>query len=267
MATLTYDPANDPEAYAQIEADEQESLQIGEQLEQEQNALLAGKYRDAEELERAYIELQKKLGSRGQQEDQSSEPDTEPETEEDQEESSEEEEEGPGYAFLERLAEEAQAGEFTEELINQLDNMSARDIAEMFLEYRENMPEQPEQQAISDDDLNYYYDMVGGQDQYQNMVSWAAQNLSPEEIQAFDQVVDRGDPVSVYFAVQALNYRFLNSEGFEGELLTGRESRSGGDVFRSTAELVRAMDDPRYDSDPAYRADIEAKLERSNLQF
>jgi hypothetical protein len=260
MATLTYDPSTDPEAYAQIEADEQESLQIGEQLEQEQNALLAGKYRDAEELERAYIELQKKLGSRSNQEEEEVEEESEADTDT-------EEDETPSYQFLERLAEEARTGEFSEELIDQLDQMSARDIAEMFLDYRENIPEQPEQQAISDEDLDYYYNMVGGQDQYQNMVGWAAQNLTPEEIQAFDQVVDRGDPVSVYFAVQALNYRFLNSEGFEGELLTGREPRSGGDVFRSTAELVRAMDDPRYDSDPAYRMDIEAKLERSNLQF
>jgi hypothetical protein len=262
MAILTYDPSTDPEAYAQIEADEQESLQIGEQLEQEQNALLAGKYRDAEELERAYIELQKKLGSRSQQEEEEVEDESEEEADDDTE-----EDDTPSYQFLERLAEEARTGEFSEELIDQLDQMSARDIAEMFLDYRENIPEQPEQQAISDQDLDYYYNMVGGQEQYQNMVGWAAQNLTPEEIQAFDRVVDQGDPFSVYFAVQALNYRFLNSEGFEGELLTGREPRSGGDVFRSTAELVRAMDDPRYDTDPAYRMDIEAKLERSNLQF
>jgi hypothetical protein len=262
VTTLVYDPSTDPEAYAQIEADEQESLQIGEQLEQEQNALLAGKYRDAEELERAYIELQKKLGSRSQQEEEEVEDESEEEADDDTE-----EDDTLSYQFLERLAEEARTGEFSEELIDQLDQMSARDIAEMFLDYRENIPEQPEQQAISDQDLDYYYNMVGGQEQYQNMVGWAAQNLTPEEIQAFDRVVDRGDPFSVYFAVQALNYRFLNSEGFEGELLTGREPRSGGDVFRSTAELVRAMDDPRYDTDPAYRMDIEAKLERSNLQF
>ena len=262
MSTLTYDMATDPDAIAQIEADEQESLQIGEQLEQQQQALLAGKYRDAEELERAYIELQKKLGSRNQEEEEGAE-------EEYEQEDSEEEEsaEAPDYSFLERLAEEAETGEFSEELVAQLDQMSARDIAEMFLEYRENAPEPEQVQQISDDDLDYYYNMVGGQDQYQNMIGWAAQNLTPEEVQAFDQVIERGDPFSVYFAVQALNYRFMNDEGFEGELLTGRASRSGGDVFRSTAELVRAMDDPRYDNDPAYRADIEAKLERSNLQF
>lgn len=266
MATLTYDMATDPEMIAQVEADEQESLQIGEQLEQQQQDLLAGKYRDAEELERAYIELQKKLGSRAQDEEEPA--DEEVEVDEGADDDSEDTEQEPiDYSFLERLAEEAETGEFSDELIDQLDQMSARDIAEMFLEYRDNAPAPEQPQQISDEDLNYYYDMVGGQEQYQNMVGWAAQNLSPEEVQAFDQVIDRGDPLSVYFAIQALNYRFMNTEGFEGELLTGRASRSGGDVFRSTAELVRAMDDPRYDNDPAYRADIEAKLERSNLQF
>jgi len=264
MATLTYDTANDPDMIAQIEADEQESLQIGEQLEQEQQSLLAGKYRDAEELERAYIELQKKLGTR------SSEPTDDdeetPDQPEDYEEQYDEEESELDYSFLQRLAAEAESGEFTPELIDQLDQMTAKDIAQMFLDYRENVPQQ-ETLPISDEDLDYYYNMVGGQDQYQNMIGWASQNLTPEEVQAFDQVIERGDPFSVYFAVQALNYRFMNDEGFEGELLTGRESRSGGEAFRSTAELVRAMEDPRYDNDPAYRMDIEAKLERSNLQF
>jgi hypothetical protein len=52
----------------------------------------------------------------------------------------------------------------------------------------------------------------------------------------------------------------------EGELIQGKPARST-DVFRSQAELVRAMSDPRYDSDPAYRQDVIAKLEQSDLDF
>lgn len=261
--TLTYDAALDPDYAAEIEADEQESLAIGEELESQQNQLLAGKFQDASELEKAYVELQRKLGSRDTDDDEESEVD---ESEEEESEEEETEEEGPGYEFLQQLAEEAESGEFSEGTLEALDGMSARDVAQMFLEYRENAaPEEAE--VISDADLGYYYDLVGGQEQYDQMVSWAAQSLTQEEVQAFDQVVDRGDPLSVYFAVQALAYRYANAEGFEGELLTGSDPKSSADVFRSTAELVRAMDDPRYDSDPAYRMDIEAKLERSNLNF
>ena len=56
--TLTYDNTPDAEV---LTPDEQDSLQIGEQLQEQQEQLLAGKYTNAEELEKAYIELQKKL--------------------------------------------------------------------------------------------------------------------------------------------------------------------------------------------------------------
>jgi hypothetical protein len=263
MATLMYDAALDPDYAAEIEADEQESLAIGEELEAQQDQLLAGKFQDAAELERAYVELQRKLGSR----EDAVEEEEEYEDEDTEEVDEEDEEEGPGYEFLQQLAEEAETGEFSDETLEALDGMSARDVAEMFLEYKDNAPDVAEAEVISDADLDYYYDLVGGQEQYSQMVGWAAQNLTAEEVQAFDQVVDRGDPLSVYFAVQALAFRYANAEGFEGELLTGSDPRSSADVFRSTAELVRAMDDPRYDSDPAYRMDVEAKLERSNLEF
>ena len=50
-------------------------------------------------------------------------------------------------------------------------------------------------------------------------------------------------------------------------MLSGKAASSGGDLYRSQAELVAAMSDPRYDSDPAYRADVIEKLELSDLQF
>jgi hypothetical protein len=64
-----------------------------------------------------------------------------------------------------------------------------------------------------------------------------------------------------------LNARYKDAEGYDGKLLTGNAPRTNADVFRSQAELVAAMSDPRYDKDPAYRADIADKLERSNIQF
>ena len=59
--TLNYDPT-DPDA-PEFSEDEQNSLEVAEKLGQEENELLAGKYKNAEDLEEAYLELQKKLGS------------------------------------------------------------------------------------------------------------------------------------------------------------------------------------------------------------
>ena len=61
MATLTYDPT--PADQPEFNEAEQEALAIGEAAEAEQQQMLAGKFKDAEALEQAYIELQKKLGS------------------------------------------------------------------------------------------------------------------------------------------------------------------------------------------------------------
>ena len=58
--TLTYDPGTDSTT---LTTDEQESLEVGEKLVTEQEGLLAGKYKNAEELEQGYLELQKKFGT------------------------------------------------------------------------------------------------------------------------------------------------------------------------------------------------------------
>ena len=66
---LSYDPSSDPEVLASIESDEADSLAIGEEMINQANERLAGKYKNAQELEKAYIELEKRLGSNSQQEE------------------------------------------------------------------------------------------------------------------------------------------------------------------------------------------------------
>lgn len=256
---LTYDPSGDPEAIEAQEARDAESYAIGEQLQQEQDALLAGKYKSAEDLEKAYIELQRKFSSR------SPEDDSQGDTQEVDQTTEEETQDELDYSFLDRLAQEADSGQFSEETLQALDTMSASDIADMFLAYREQQP-QEDTTPISAEDVFTLKGVVGGEDQYNQMIAWAAQNLSQEEISVYDAVMDKGDPQAIYFAIQALNYRYQDSVGTEGRLLTGTAAQSM-DIFRSQAEVVRAMNDPRYDNDPAYRQDVYEKLERSNLNF
>jgi len=111
------------------------------------------------------------------------------------------------------------------------------------------------------------YTMVGGEKEYQSMLEWASQSLSKEEIEMYDSVMGAGNANSIYFAVQALANKYSDSVGSEGQLLTGRGSAESNAVFRSQSELVQAMSDPRYDNDPAYRSDVMAKLENSDLAF
>ena len=140
--------------------------------------------------------------------------------------------------------------------------MSPVDVANMFLEKGTAQTVQ-----ATSDDIEQIQASIGGTEEYQSMIQWASENLSEQEVSMYDTVMDRGDPLAMFFAVQALNARYQDAIGYDGELLTGQSPRNTSDVFRSQAELVAAMSDPRYDKDPAYRADVADKLDRSNLQF
>ena len=254
MTTLTYNPNEAPEG--ELTAEEQESLAIGEQAMSAQEELLAGKFRDAEELEQAYIELQKKFSSR----------DT---TEEPQQEVDEEVDEEPTQvSILETLWEEGVNGKFSEETLKTIQEMAPADLAKMYLEYRAGVEKNSvEPVEITESDLSDLRGIAGGDDSYGDMMRWAGENLSQQEIEMYDAVMDNGDKNAMSFAVQALFNRYQDANGIEGELLTGKPASTQKDVFRSQAEVVRAMADPRYDTDPAYRQDVYAKLERSNLDY
>jgi len=120
---------------------------------------------------------------------------------------------------------------------------------------------------LTEDQAEQLHEMVGGEKAYQSMLEWASQNLSKEEIEMYDSVMGAGNANSIYFAVQSLANTYFDSVGDEGQLLTGRGAGESNAIFRSQSELVQAMSDPRYDNDPAYRSDVMAKLENSDLGF
>ncbi len=258
MTTLTYNPNEVPEG--ELTAEEQESLALGEQALSAQEELLAGKFRDAEELEQAYIELQKKFSSRDTTEEKTEEPQQEVEETVD--------EEPTQVNVLETLWEEGNNGEFSEETLKSLASMSSTDVAKMYLEYRAGVEQNSAEPVdITESDLSDLRGIAGGDDGYSDMMRWAGENLTQKEIDMYDAVMDNGDMNAMSFAVQALFNRYQDANGIEGELLTGKPASTQKDVFRSQAEVVRAMADPRYDTDPAYRQDVYAKLERSTLDY
>lgn len=243
-------------APGELNADEQDSLQVGEQMQQDQQQMLAGKYKNAQELESAYLELQKKLGENNT---------TEESTEETVEEQVEEQEEGPDASLLDRLWEESK-GEFSEETLKELAEAKPGDLAKMYLEYRNEM-QSNEPRQLTEQDVQGLKGVVGGEENYDNMVQWASQNMSEDEVTLYDEVMDSGNPAAAYFAVQALAYKYQDSIGVEGNLIQGKAPSNNQNVFRSQAELVEAMNDPRYSRDPAYRQEIMQKLERSDIDF
>lgn len=255
MPTLTYDPT--PADQPEFSEAEQEALAIGEAAANEQQQLLAGKFKDAEALEKAYIELQSKLGSR--QEESSDEEEVDDEQEDAEEESS---------SILDALWEDAQSGELSKETQEQLSKMNPAEVAAEYLKYRQQIEanQQPEED-ISDSQVAELRGIAGGDESYQEMIAWASETLTPQDIQRYDNVIASGNYDAISFAVEALKSKYTEAMGVEGQLFKGKPASSTRDIFRSQAEVVAAMSDPRYDRDPAYRQDVFAKLERSDLQY
>jgi hypothetical protein len=269
--TLTYDPGTDTVSTADnLTPDEQDSLQVGEKMVEEQAELLAGKYKNAEDLEKAYVELQKKLGEKG---DETSETtgDTEPtDSEESTEETEEAKENSPATTLINEASAEYYANDnkLSPETIEKFSSMSSQDLVNAYLELQQANP-QPQTQTVdvSDADINSIKNAVGGEAEYSKLTQWAAENLDQQKVSAFDSLIETGNVQAIQLAVAGLKTEYENANGYEGQMLSGKSPKTSGDVFRSQAQLVEAMSDPRYDNDPAYRQDIIAKLDRSDLNF
>ena len=244
------------EPQVELTPDEQESLAIGEEMASKQENLLAGKYKNAQELEKAYKELESKLGS--------SEPaeTTEPEKPEAKEEKTDVETE-----FLESLWDESQKeGDFKQETLDKLKGLDPTKLAQEYLNYRAgNQP--PEPRALSKEDVKTLHNVTGGAKGYNDMVKWAVSNIDKSERDMFDAVIDSGDSQAAYFAVQAMNYKYNDAQGVDAPLLTGKAATPKAPGFKSQAALVAAMNDPKYDNDPAYRQEVMEKLARSDIDF
>lgn len=263
--TLSYDNTPDTEV---LSAEEQNSLEVGEKLVAEQEQLLAGKYKSAEELESAYLSLQKKLGQTEEEEEVDYESTDEGYEEE---EGSDEEvsEYAPAINLINDASEEyyANDGQLSEDTISAFSSMSSQDLVNAYLEIQQNNPQASQGVELSESQVNQVQNAAGGEANYNQVINWAANNLDDAAIDAFDSVVDSGNPMAIQIAFQGLQAEYNEANGYEGRMLQGRAASSAGETFRSQAELVSAMGDPRYDTDEAYRDDVLRKLDASDLQF
>ena len=246
-----------PEQQTELTPDEQESLAIGEEMMAKQENLLAGKYKNAQELEKAYKELESKIGTQNaptQELVESKEPEAT------------EEKTAVETAFLESLWDESQQeGDFKQETLDKLKGMNPTDLAQEYLNYR--AASQQEEPQLQQKDIDNLYNVAGGKKGYTDMMNWAKDNVAKQEIEMYDRVMERGDPLAAFFAVKALHYRYNDAQGVDAPVLTGKAARPQTPGFKSQAALVAAMNDPKYDNDPAYRQEVMEKLANSDIDF
>ena len=120
-------------------------------------------------------------------------------------------------------------------------------------------------EPISQEEEQTIVDSIGGADNFSAVQQWANENLNQEEIEAYNREVNSGDYYRARNALQSMYFAYQDQAGFEPELMGGRLSGNSSDVFRSTAEVMAAMNDSRYLQDSAYTEDVQNKLIRSDV--
>lgn len=249
--TLSYEEPQNTEV---LNEEEQDSLKVGEQMEAEQEQLLAGKYKDPKDLEKAYAELEKKLGEKSEADTPKQEPKSNKPKE-------------PSDNILDELWDGGVNNNLKKETFEKLKQMDPVEVAKLAMQARQAADNKGGDREFTDNDVQQIHGLVGGQANYNNMMSWANQNVPEQEITMYDAVMESGNRAAAYFAVQALALKYQDQAGKDGRMVTGKAPKSTADVFNSQAELIRAMEDDRYNDDPAYRQEVQAKLERSNVNF
>ena len=241
-----------------LSTEEQDSLEVGEQMQAAEDQLLAGKYKDPKDLEKAYTELEKKLGEKS---------DGDSEEVESENETQEQAPKNRDPNLLDQLWEEGTNNKLSKETFEQLKGMDPIEVAKMAMQQRSEGQQAPQSREFTEQDVQQIQGLVGGQENYSNMMGWAAENVPDQEVELFDAVMDQGDRLAAYFAVQSMALRYQDGVGREGQMIKGKAPKAQGDVFNSQQELIAAQSDPRYATDEAYQEAILQKLERSNINF
>ena len=261
-------------AQAQVAVNETPPMSEGDletlaKNETDDNGLILGKFKSVEDLAASYKELEGKLGSQPKEETQEEATTEEAETTE----FNANEYYGEGLA---EVLTEAQidpqdisnrfqeSGEISEDDYTKLEGAGfSRQVIDTYLDgLRGGTGESSE---IATAEIEGIKNSVGGDDNYTKMTSWAEQNLSDQDGQAFNDLMEQGNAAQIRMAVQGLYSQYTNAMGVEPNLVTGKATTSGPTPYRSTAEVVAAMSDKRYGKDVAYTEDVQRRLGDSDV--
>ncbi len=219
---------------------------VAEDQQVEAGEKILGKFETQADLEKAYKELESKVGQAKEdpKQDQGLEI----------QETAEKAVEAAGLDMSQLEQEFADNGELSEKSYEQLESQGiSKDIVNNYIEGQQARAVQIETEIK---------DIAGGKDGYNEMIAWAKESLSQEEISAYNRVVNGRDLDATKMAVQGLKARMGTDA--EPNLVRGKPALSQ-EQFTSVAQVTAAMSDPRYAKDPAFRQEVQAKIERSDV--
>jgi len=222
--------------------DETPAEEPQEEVTEERPEWLDEKFKSPEDLAKAYNELQKKQSSKSDK--------TEDKTEEAPSSKTVEVISGASQEFSEK-------GELSDKSFIELEKAGiSRDMVEAYIRGQE---------SIATSEALEVQNEVGGNANYSAMAEWASDNLSDSDLDGFNSIVENGSVDQAKMAVKGLYAQFISAGGNPPELAQGGTSGSSVKPYGSAAQVTEAMRDPRYSSDPAFRANVEKRLAVSNV--
>ena len=219
-----------------------------EQPSSDKPSWLPEKFQSGEDLAKAYSELEKAYSGRNTtQEEQTSTP----------EETKEAVEQQTGMSLDPFYDEFAENGSLSEDSYNKLNESGlSKELVDSYIEG---------QVALADQSVSEIQNSVGGEQQYKSIIEWATDNLSDSEISTFNKNIEQGTIDEAKFSIKALESRYKLANGVEPNLVQGDKVGAGASTFRSVQQVVEAMNDPRYETDPAYRDEVARRMKNSDI--
>lgn len=252
--TPEYEAAMVAKAEATMEPKAEEKPEGEPKVDPERPEWLPAKFKSVEEMAKAYTELEQKQGGKAPEpkvDDKEAKVDLTPE-----EEAAAKVVATAGLDYAALSEEYADKGELSPESYAALAEKAGLDKATVDAYIAG-------QQALAREAENRAFDIAGGPEEYTKMSQWAAANLTPAEIQAFNKAVE-GTAEETALAVAGLKAKYVKANGSEPALLSGG-AKPDSTGYQSRAEMTAAMRDPRYAKDPAYRKAVEQKIAVSNI--
>ena len=237
----------DPESEEAVEAVPEEQAQ---ETQEDRPDWLPEKFKSAEDMANAYSELEKKMGAGAEQEQEQTTEETT--NEEEQQDDTTTEDTNTNDVIVEASKEFFENdGVISEETYKNLAEVGLpKELVDSYA---------AGQQALQQSEEGVIKSVAEGN--WDQMAAWAADNLSPEEIDTFDEIVQNGSVEQAKLASKGLYAQFKAENGVSPKLVQGAVNGSSTMPFKSNQELARAMSDPRYKSgDKSYHEEIDRRI-------
>jgi hypothetical protein len=247
----TGEPAEDTAQPAANAVETEKGIQLTPDTGEEES-LIAGKFKSQEDLVKAYEELQKQFTQRQQEKA----PTVEKPVVEAAAGDVVQQAEKAGVDVAKLNAEFAEKGTLSPETYADLESRGfPKEMVDGYIEGQKARATQLRSTLASE---------VGGEESLGQLIQWASANLTNAEIDAYNSALESGTEAAK-LALRGINAKFSAARGSDPNLVGGENVRSSGDLapFESMAEVSRAMRDPRYRDDPAYRRKVERRIAAS----